>query len=140
MAGRGLTPLHGRQHGVVPAVTSGYVPVEGGRLYDEIAGQGPALVLIHDGLLHSETWNEQFAPFARSFRVVRWDRRGYGRSDEPRATFSDIDEADIPDVHTHVGAIQAGVSGATRVVLPGAGHLNLEVPALFNAEVLKFLR
>jgi 3-oxoadipate enol-lactonase len=42
-------------------------------------------------------------------------------------------EHDIPDVHAHCGAIEAGIAGARRVVLPGAGHLpHLEVPYAFN--------
>lgn len=38
------------------------------------------------------------------------------------------------------GAIEAGVPGATRVVLPGSGHLpHLEVPEAFNRLVHEFL-
>lgn len=49
-------------------------------------------------------------------------------------------ERDIPDVHAHSGAIQAGIPGARRVVLAGSGHLpNLEVPETFNEVVLDFL-
>jgi 3-oxoadipate enol-lactonase len=52
-----------------------------------------------------------------------------------------VGEADIPDVHAHAGAIEAGIEGAKRVVLAHAGHLaHLEVPEAFNAELLAFLR
>ena len=38
-------------------------------------------------------------------------------------------EADIPDVHTHCGAINAGIRESTREVIKGAGHLiQLEKP------------
>ncbi len=51
-----------------------------------------------------------------------------------------VGEADIPDVHAHCGAIEAGIGGASRVVLPGSGHLpHLEVPDAFNRVVLEFL-
>jgi 3-oxoadipate enol-lactonase len=51
-----------------------------------------------------------------------------------------VGEADIPDVHAHCGAIEAGIAGARRVVLPGSGHLpHLEVPDAFNRVVLEFL-
>jgi len=73
-------------------VESGFVEVEGGRIFYEAAGRGPAVVMIHDGLLHRETWNAQFAGFAESHRVIRWDRRGYGRSDSPDAPFRNIDD------------------------------------------------
>jgi 3-oxoadipate enol-lactonase len=51
-----------------------------------------------------------------------------------------VGEVDIPDVHAHSGAIEAGIGGARRVVLPGSGHLpQLEVPDDFNRVVLEFL-
>ena len=51
-----------------------------------------------------------------------------------------VGEADIPDVHAHCGAIEAGIPGAIRVVLRGGGHLpHLEVPDAFNRVVLEFL-
>src|SRR5262245_36296051 len=75
-----------------PAIESGYLEVEGGKIFYEVAGQGPAIVMFHDGLLHRETWDEQFASFAKNYRVIRWDRRGYGRSDIPKAPYSDIDD------------------------------------------------
>jgi 3-oxoadipate enol-lactonase len=74
------------------AVRSGFVATETGRLFYEEAGEGPAVVLIHDGLVHRETWDAQFAAFARQFRVVRYDRRGYGRSDVPSAPFSNVED------------------------------------------------
>jgi pimeloyl-ACP methyl ester carboxylesterase len=74
------------------AIASGFVETEGGRIYYEEAGEGPAVVMIHDGLLHRVTWDGQFAAFAESHRVIRWDRRGYGRSDPPTAPFRNIDD------------------------------------------------
>jgi pimeloyl-ACP methyl ester carboxylesterase len=51
-----------------------------------------------------------------------------------------VGEQDIPDVHAHSGAIEAGIPGATRVVLPGSGHLpHLEVPDAFDRLVREFL-
>lgn len=52
-----------------------------------------------------------------------------------------VGESDIPDVHAHVGVIQARISESKRVVLPHAGHLaDLEVPDEFNRLVLEFLQ
>ena len=58
------------------AQTSGFVEVEGGKLHYEVAGSGPVIVLIHDGLLHSEVWDGQWGEFSKDYRVIRYDRRG----------------------------------------------------------------
>jgi pimeloyl-ACP methyl ester carboxylesterase len=51
-----------------------------------------------------------------------------------------VGERDIPDVHAHAGAIQAGIAGAERVVIPGAGHLlPLEPAAALAQRVETFL-
>jgi len=49
-------------------------------------------------------------------------------------------DADIPDVHAHAGAIEAGIPGARRVVLEDVGHLMyLEKPAEFSRLVIGFI-
>jgi 3-oxoadipate enol-lactonase len=51
-----------------------------------------------------------------------------------------VGDADIPDVHAHAGAIEAGVPRARRVVVSDAGHLMyLEKPAEFSRIVIEFL-
>lgn len=51
-----------------------------------------------------------------------------------------VGEADIPDVHAHAGAIEAGISRSRRVVISDVGHLMyLEKPAEFSRIVIKFL-
>ena len=51
-----------------------------------------------------------------------------------------VGESDIPDVHAHIGAIQAGIVGSKRVVLYHSGHLpQVEVPDAFNEVVIGFL-
>jgi pimeloyl-ACP methyl ester carboxylesterase len=74
----------------ISSVESGYVEVDGGRIFYEAAGQGPAVIMIHDGILHSVTWDAQFKALAGSHKVIRWDRRGYGRSDSPKSPFSNL--------------------------------------------------
>jgi len=42
------------------SVHSGYISVEGEKLFYEIAGKGNNIVLLHDGLIHREVWDGQF--------------------------------------------------------------------------------
>lgn len=51
-----------------------------------------------------------------------------------------VGDADIPDVHAHAGAIEAGIANSRRVVVEGAGHIMyLEKPAAFSRIVIGFL-
>ncbi len=62
---------------------AGFAPVNGTRLYYEVAGSGPALVFLHAFGCDRRLWDVQAAHFARRYRVVRYDARGYGKSDVP---------------------------------------------------------
>jgi 3-oxoadipate enol-lactonase len=49
-------------------------------------------------------------------------------------------DADIPDVHAHAGAIEAGIPRSRRVVLKDVGHLMyLEKPTEFSNVVIRFI-
>jgi 3-oxoadipate enol-lactonase len=51
-----------------------------------------------------------------------------------------VGDADIPDVHAHADAIEAGVPRARRVVISDVGHLMyLEKPTEFSRIVIEFL-
>jgi 3-oxoadipate enol-lactonase len=71
---------------------SGYIQVDSGKLFYEAAGKGENIVLIHDGVVHREVWDAQFPVFAKNYRVIRYDRRGFGKSPNPSAPFSNIDD------------------------------------------------
>ncbi|UCF64728.1 MAG: alpha/beta fold hydrolase [bacterium] len=72
---------------------SGFITVTGGRLYYETAGQGEeTIVFIHDGLVHGVVWDNSFSTFSKNFRVVRYDRRGYGRSPQPEKNYSNVED------------------------------------------------
>jgi len=63
--------------------STGIIPVNGTHLYYEQAGSGQPLVLLHGFTLNTQMWEDQFAAFARHSRVIRYDMRGSGRSDQP---------------------------------------------------------
>src|SRR5229473_2211432 len=51
-----------------------------------------------------------------------------------------VGDADIPEVHAHAGAIEAGIAGSKRVVISEAGHLMyLEKPEEFSRVVIRFI-
>ena len=51
-----------------------------------------------------------------------------------------VGDADIPDVHSHAGAIEVAVPRARRIVISDVGHLMyLEKPTEFSSVVIEFL-
>jgi 3-oxoadipate enol-lactonase len=51
-----------------------------------------------------------------------------------------VGDADIPDVHAHAGAIEAGIPRAHRVVVKDVGHLMyVKKPAEFSRLVIGFI-
>jgi pimeloyl-ACP methyl ester carboxylesterase len=81
-------------------IETGYVDVDGGRLYYEVTGAGHPLVLVHGMLFDRRLWDEQVPVFAWHFRVVRYDMRGFGKS-EISQFGSDAD--DINALVEHLG-------------------------------------
>jgi len=116
---------------------TGVAEVNGTKLYYETAGEGPAIVLVHGGLVDSRQWNDQMKEFAKRHRVVRYDLRGFGRSAAAPQPFSHIEDLralmDFLKIEraTVVGLSLGGIIAADfalehpervdRLVLVGAG-------------------
>lgn len=62
-------------------MNSGYLKIGNGRIYYEIEGQGDTLVLCHAGFVDSRMWDAQWKAFTQYYKVLRFDMRGFGRSD-----------------------------------------------------------
>src|SRR3954454_5871 len=87
-------------------------------LYSEVAGEGPEIVLFHEGICDSRMWDPQWETFTRSHRVLRFDFRGYGRSPlEPGRLANATDVLDPLDPHDFIRAALVGVSLGGRVAL-----------------------
>jgi pimeloyl-ACP methyl ester carboxylesterase len=123
---------------------SGFAEVNGARLYYEAMGKGPAVVLVHGGLVDSRLWDGQMKPLSKHFRVVRYDIRGYGRSAAPTGEYYPhedlralLDYLKI-DKATLVGLSLGGIVSADfaleyparveRLVLAGAGLRGAKLP------------
>ena len=68
---------------------TGFVETNGTQLYYEVMGEGHPLVLIHGGYMDRRMWDDQFATFAQQYRVVRYDVRGFGKSELPQVPYAD---------------------------------------------------
>ena len=110
-----------------------YLPVRGGNLYYETAGEGTPLVLVHAGFLDSRMWDDQFQLFAKGKRVIRYDVRGFGRSSRPSEEYSDAEDLFALLKHLNIESVNIlGVSNGGRIALDFASvH-----PAMVNSLIL----
>ncbi|WP_210652069.1 alpha/beta fold hydrolase [Nocardioides sp. SYSU D00065] len=113
---------------------------------EDSGGPGRPVVLIHGWPLSAESWNEQVRPLhAAGYRVVAYDRRGFGRSDKPAKGYDydtladDLDgvlsELDLTDV-TLVGFSMGGGEVARYVARHGEDRIRSVV---FAAAVPPYL-
>lgn len=68
---------------------TGFVETNGTKLYYEMMGEGHPLVLIHGGYMDRRMWDDQLAVFAQHYRVIRYDVRGFGKSELPQVPYAD---------------------------------------------------
>lgn len=106
---------------------SGFLDVGGSKLFYETVGAGPAMVFVHDGHMHSERWNAQWEFFINSHRVVRYDRRGYGKSTPASAPYSNMEDLNALLLHLRVtNTVLVGCSAGGRLAI----DFTLEYPTL----------
>jgi len=118
---------------VAPSSETGYIDVEDGKLYYETAGEGEHIVLIHDGLIHHEVWDGQFPIFATKYRVIRYDRRGYGKSPNPQAPYSNIEDLNQLFIQLNIdNAALFGISAGGALAI----DFTLKYPEKVSALVL----
>src|SRR5690242_8469772 len=79
----------------------GFVEVNGTQLYYETQGCGHPLVLIHGGYMDRRMWDDQFHAFAKQYRVIRYDVRGFGKSELPGVPYAD--RQDLYALLKHLG-------------------------------------
>ncbi len=114
-------------------IQTGYANVNGAKLYYKIAGIGRPLTFLHAGLVDSRMWDDQFDFFAKHFRVVCFDHRGYGKSDIPKKLFFPAD--DVSSLLDHLGIRNTALAGLSM----GAGvaiDFTLEYPQRVSALIL----
>jgi pimeloyl-ACP methyl ester carboxylesterase len=96
--------------------------LEGTTFQFGLAGDGPAVVLLHGGLLDMRQWDDLVPILARTYRVLRYDARGFGRT--PLGATSYAHYRDLRALLDHVGfdrvqvvSLSIGVSTAIEFAL-----------------------
>jgi len=98
-----------------PEIKSGFVSIGDAKIYYETAGSGMPLVMIHAGVADSRQWNNEFAEFSQRYRVVRYDLRGYGKSEPAQGEFSHLSDLvsllDAQEIHDPLVVMGCSMGG-----------------------------
>src|SRR4030088_3435198 len=87
---------------------------DGVKIYYEVHGSGPPLLLTHGYSSTSAMWQGQVAALSKHHKLVLWDIRGHGQSDypdDPAAYSEALTVADMAALLDKVGAERAIVGG-----------------------------
>lgn len=91
---------------------TGYVDVNGDKLYYEQDGAGPVtIVLFHEGVANLRMWDDQVPALAEKYGVLRYDVRNYGKSDSATSAYTAHEDARA--VLDHLGAGRVALVGAS---------------------------
>jgi 3-oxoadipate enol-lactonase len=112
-----------------------FIDVNGVSLRYELCGDGPVLVLIHEMGGSLDSWDEVAAALAVSYRILRYDLRGHGRSEKIRGSYAAEDAAaDLLGLLDALGlsapVAVAGCAVGATVALQFAAMVPLRVRAL----------
>ena len=77
----------------------------------ETHGDGPAVLLVHEGVADRRMWRDQVPVLARDHRVVAVDLRGFGESPHASGPFSNVE--DLREVLDELGIERATVVGGS---------------------------
>jgi len=91
---------------------TGFLETNGARIYYEVDGHGPAVVLIHAGIANLRMWDDQVTALRDAYRVIRFDTRGFGRTETDAVEFSN--RADVAALLDHLGERSAHPRAVTR--------------------------
>lgn len=83
------------------------------KLFFKDIGEGSPVILIHGWPLSADMWEEQSMALSDAgFRVISYDRRGFGRSEQPAQGYDyDTFASDLNDLITHLGLEKVSLVG-----------------------------
>lgn len=89
-----------------------YVEVDGARIFYEVAGDGPPMLLLHGYPLSGALFARVREPLEEDFTVITVDHRGYGLSEAPGVPDSvEVYASDALAVLDHLGFEEAIIGG-----------------------------
>ena len=116
-----------------------YLNRSGVRIYYEVHGTGPPLILSHGYSSTSAMWAGQITALSQHFKLIIWDMRGHGQSDYP------ADQTLYSEAHTvdDIAAVLDEVNGRGSSAIVGGlslgGYMSLAFYRLYPERVTALL-
>lgn len=111
-------------------IVTGLAAVANTKLYYEVEGKGEPVVFIHETALDTRQWDAQWKAFARHFKVIRYDIRGFGQSARARDPHNPSE--DLKELLDYLKIEKAHIVG-----LALGGNVALNFAAKYPGRVLK---
>ena len=86
-----------------------FAEIHGVRMHYDMQGDGPTLVLIHEGIADLRMFDDQMRAFTPHFRVIRYDVRGFGQTPDPAGEYRE--HGDLAALLEFLGVRRAHVLG-----------------------------
>lgn len=117
---------------------SWFSAADGAQLYYSDWGQGRPIILLHGWPLNSASWDYHAVQLVEhGYRVIRYDRRGFGRSDQPWAGYEyDTLAADLHALMLHLDLRDAVLVGFSMASGEVARYLARHGSATVSAAVI----
>jgi pimeloyl-ACP methyl ester carboxylesterase len=115
-------------------IETGIAAVNNALIYYEVAGKGEPFVMIHAGIADSRQWNNEFIYFAKQYQVLRYDMRGYGKSEPIEGEFSHLEDLTrlLEYLHIEKPLIVMGCSMGGGIAM----NLALSKPSMVKALIM----
>ena len=91
---------------------SGFIQIDSARIHYETMGNGLPVVLVHGWTLDLRIWDDQVPALRQSFKVIRYDRRGFGKSTGLPDRYTD--PADLRALLDQLGIAKAHIVGMSQ--------------------------
>jgi len=96
----------------LPAQASDIANVNDAEMSFETCGAGQkTVVLLHDGIVNATVFDAVWPALCKQYRMVRYDRRGYGKTPAATAAYSPVE--DLAALLKHLGIARASFVGAS---------------------------
>lgn len=115
-----------------------HASVNGVRLYYEATGQGTPLVFVHEFAGDCRSWDPQVAYFARRYRAITYNARGYPPSDVPETLDAYSQDIAVDDLRGVVEQVAGGPAHICGLSMGGYAtlHFGLRYPDLARSLVV----